>query len=357
LVYGTRQKSKRFELVEAYHLEGLSDENIISIAQKRMAADQQLAEAKAVANQRLAGTDDQRSASEVGDGDLTDQSDLPRPDDAEGLQHEGSPRQPDRIGCSQWILLQENEKEVRQRESSEQEELKMSKKVYQTAEASFSPDNCAEQEEAEGVQSEGALEALQFERAEARRRANNRIYAERKRGPTRPLRVLVGAEVYIQRRADAAAILSNPKARQVDSTLLTHQLTDIVNFGPLSKAREMKNDAIRLYASLESKNPSESILNRLQVMMLISVAECHARAARTANPKAIDVNLRHAVNGTNAIIKLMEAGERRNKPKQVMIGEVNIEAGGRAVVGTFQARSKAKRRRKSNKGAHGHGKE
>jgi len=225
----------------------------------------------------------------------------------------------------------------------------MSKKVYQTAEASFSPDNCAEQEEAEGVQSEGALEALQFERAEARRRANNRIYAERKRGPTRPLRVLVGAEVYIQRRADAAAILSNPKARQVDSTLLTHQLTDIVNFGPLSKAREMKNDAIRLYASLESKNPSESILNRLQVMMLISVAECHARAARTANPKAIDVNLRHAVNGTNAIIKLMEAGERRNKPKQVMIGEVNIEAGGRAVVGTFQARSKAKRRRKSKK--------
>lgn len=98
MVYGTRQKSKRFELVEAYHLEGLSDENIISIAQKRMAADQQLAEAKAVANQRLAGTDDQRSASEVGDDDLTDQSDESRPDDAEGLQHEGSPRQPDRVG-------------------------------------------------------------------------------------------------------------------------------------------------------------------------------------------------------------------------------------------------------------------
>ena len=40
-----------------------------------MAADQRLAEAKAAADQRLAGTEAQRSAGEVGDGDLTDQLD------------------------------------------------------------------------------------------------------------------------------------------------------------------------------------------------------------------------------------------------------------------------------------------
>ena len=39
-------KRKRFELIEAFDLEGLDDERIIGIAQKEMAADQRLREAK-----------------------------------------------------------------------------------------------------------------------------------------------------------------------------------------------------------------------------------------------------------------------------------------------------------------------
>jgi hypothetical protein len=46
LVYGNRHKLKRSELVKAYDLAGLSDERIISVAQKEMAADQRPAEAK-----------------------------------------------------------------------------------------------------------------------------------------------------------------------------------------------------------------------------------------------------------------------------------------------------------------------
>ena len=52
LVFGKRLKRKRSELVEAFDLGHLPDERIIKLAQKEMAADQRLAEAKEVANQR-----------------------------------------------------------------------------------------------------------------------------------------------------------------------------------------------------------------------------------------------------------------------------------------------------------------
>ena len=41
-VFGARHKIKRSELVKTFDLEGLSDERIISVAQKEMAADQRL---------------------------------------------------------------------------------------------------------------------------------------------------------------------------------------------------------------------------------------------------------------------------------------------------------------------------
>jgi hypothetical protein len=52
LVFGKRLKRKRSELIEAFDLGHLPDERIIKLAQKEMAADQRLAEAKEVANQR-----------------------------------------------------------------------------------------------------------------------------------------------------------------------------------------------------------------------------------------------------------------------------------------------------------------
>lgn len=45
-VFGNRLKRKRSELVEKYDLAGLDDERIIKLAQKELAADQRLAEAR-----------------------------------------------------------------------------------------------------------------------------------------------------------------------------------------------------------------------------------------------------------------------------------------------------------------------
>ena len=53
LVYGNRLKRKRSELFSDFKLEGYSDERIIRIAQREMAADERLREAKEAVHQRL----------------------------------------------------------------------------------------------------------------------------------------------------------------------------------------------------------------------------------------------------------------------------------------------------------------
>ena len=59
LVFGARHKIKRSELVKTYDLGSLPDEHIIKVAQKEMAADQRLREAKEAADQRLSRCPDQ----------------------------------------------------------------------------------------------------------------------------------------------------------------------------------------------------------------------------------------------------------------------------------------------------------
>ena len=56
-VFGNRLKRKRSELISAYDLEGLDDDRIIKVAQKEIAADQRLAEAKEAVDQRLQTTE------------------------------------------------------------------------------------------------------------------------------------------------------------------------------------------------------------------------------------------------------------------------------------------------------------
>src|SRR5262249_12206817 len=73
----------------------------------------------------------------------------------------------------------------------------------------------------------------------------------------------------------------------------------------------------------------------LLVAMNNSVMECHARAARTDNPRVVDTNLRHAIKGTRAVIDLVEARERRRNPKNI-IENLNVNSGGKAIVANFE---------------------
>jgi len=93
LVFGNRHKHKRSELIQMYDLVGLSDQHIISVAQKQMAADQRLREAKEVADQRLTESSQRlNGAREGGETDQADQLGEPRPDDADGLATDRPPQ-------------------------------------------------------------------------------------------------------------------------------------------------------------------------------------------------------------------------------------------------------------------------
>jgi hypothetical protein len=82
MVFGNRIKAKRSELVEKYNLGGLPDDHIITIAQKEIAADQRLAEAKEAADQRLLNAQ-APSAPAQGDGAPVDQRGEPDAPDAD----------------------------------------------------------------------------------------------------------------------------------------------------------------------------------------------------------------------------------------------------------------------------------
>jgi hypothetical protein len=168
-----------------------------------------------------------------------------------------------------------------------------------------------------------------------------RMKADRYYG-SRPLQYLVNVEAELHARSAALAKLSSPVPKHPDKVLLTHQLVRTVNtnYVPHSMAPQLRSDAIALYASLQSRNPIESIENRLLVGMLNSVMHCHARAAATANLKAIDISLRHAEKGTRVIAELLRARKRRRSSKKVTVGEVNVNAGGQAIVGNVEARKK-----------------
>jgi hypothetical protein len=53
--------------------------------------------------------------------------------------------------------------------------------------------------------------------------------------------------------------------------------------------------------------------------------------------------------GTKSLIQLVEARERRRSPKQVTVGQVNVEAGGRAIVGNVEAAKEKTPPRKGNR--------
>jgi hypothetical protein len=158
---------------------------------------------------------------------------------------------------------------------------------------------------------------------------------------SRPLRRLANAEAELQARSAALAKLSS-MAKEPDKDLLTRQLLRTVNtsYVPHSMAPKLGNDAIALYASLQSRNPVESILNRLLVGMTNSVMHCHARAAATHDLKAIDISLRHAEKGTRVIVELVKARKRRRSSKKVTVGKVNVNAGGQAIVGNVETRKR-----------------
>ncbi|HZP08763.1 hypothetical protein [Methyloceanibacter sp.] len=113
----------------------------------------------------------------------------------------------------------------------------------------------------------------------------------------------------------------------------------------------MKEDAVReaatkgshdLYQALGPKSALESVLSGLIVGVSNATHECLSLAARIP-PHEIqhrDVNLRHALKGAAVVTQLIEALERvrGNRPANVNVGQVKVESGAQAIVGTVVSR-------------------
>lgn len=172
-----------------------------------------------------------------------------------------------------------------------------------------------------------------------------RLLAERRRGPDRPLRLMARREAELQAQSAALPILERRRhKRNPDRKLLLHQVQVATNpTGVTSFERpEMRREAIALAAALEAEDAMDSIFVRQIVALSNSAMECHARAAEHRDPKLVDVYLRHAEKCTMVLIALSEARDRRRSPKQILISNLNVGAGGRAIVGTVEAPSQSR---------------
>jgi hypothetical protein len=168
-----------------------------------------------------------------------------------------------------------------------------------------------------------------------------RMAAARGRENSRPLALLARKEAELREQSAALTTVAKLAARP-DPDLLVSQLTAAVNttsVGGGHKAKKMKEDNLRLYAALESRDAIESIVDRVIIGVSSATMDCIARAASTEQVPARDVNLRYAMKGADTLgnlVKLRDA-RRGGGQQSVSVGKLKIESGGQAIVGYVNA--------------------
>ena len=197
----------------------------------------------------------------------------------------------------------------------------------------------AQATESEPVDGSDSPDRPTFDSAEAIYQAKLRRREGRRSRNDRPLAQINKAESELEQSSQALQVLSEPKQKKLDKHLVAYQLAHSVNTTRTSRtvASRIKHDVMRLYTALDSSDAVEAILNRNIVALSNGALESHARAAVTNTPKALDLNLRHATKMALAAAHLVEVLERRRRPKHLLVSNVNVEAGGQAIVGTVEA--------------------
>ena len=174
--------------------------------------------------------------------------------------------------------------------------------------------------------------------------ANKRRFRERKMGHSHPIGQLEHTELQLKKRATAQQILSGPKPKGQGNDLLIYQIDRALNTGSsCNTIRErIRRENFALYRSLEASDPIESILNRHIITISHAAIECQYETT-FGSTQLFDVYARNTAKLTKVLIELIEARERRRRPKRVVVRDVNIEAGGQAIVGTVEARKQGSR--------------
>ena len=113
-----------------------------------------------------------------------------------------------------------------------------------------------------------------------------RIAADRKRGPERPLRSLAGAEEALKLHSSAMTKISDTKKKRPDPNLVVHQLTRALDTSGASMtiAPKLREETVALYRALETDDPISSVLGRVFVVTNNSVMAAYERKLRRKLP-------------------------------------------------------------------------
>jgi hypothetical protein len=144
---------------------------------------------------------------------------------------------------------------------------------------------------------------------------------------------------------DQDETLCPPTTNEPRIDLLDHQFNRIIALyhGPEERAK-LKNGFIDLYNSLNPRDGVDSMLAGLIVGLNHVTMDSIGIASRNPLPVR-DVNLRHAMTAVKVIADLTKLYEsRRGLPRQnFTVGNVNVEAGGQAIVGNVKSGGRRKK--------------
>jgi hypothetical protein len=98
-----------------------------------------------------------------------------------------------------------------------------------------------------------------------------------------------------------------------------------------------------LYFGMAPADATESLLSMLAVSVASASLDCLTQAASTSPDylEQRDLNLRHGLRGVAVaadLIKVLDARRGHSAPRKVTVGNVNVEAGGQAIVGNVESR-------------------
>jgi hypothetical protein len=103
----------------------------------------------------------------------------------------------------------------------------------------------------------------------------------------------------------------------------------------------MTEGAFRLYLNIEKRDALDSMLALHATSITNMSLDCYSQAALSApnHLQIRDLNLRHALKGSAMIVEIVKAldSRRGQKSEKVTVGQVNVEAGGQAIVGNIES--------------------
>src|SRR5262249_38512707 len=130
-----------------------------------------------------------------------------------------------------------------------------------------------------------------------------RLKAESRNGPKRPLEGLARTEVVLGKRSEILSELPEAAAKDFPTPeMLINRIIDMVDLHgvPLSFRKKLRREIISLYRALAPIDATDSMFVQLMIAMHLSAMQALLRGARYSNSGARVVNYRHAENATKS---------------------------------------------------------